>query len=228
MARLTDEDLERLLRETFADKESLVDDVPEATTARRPITPILLAAAAVLVILTGILYGVSPGETEPEPPVAAAPPTDADLWAAAIVAVAERYEPPAGWKSLALLDHPETSTRTSLESSAVKFSAAEKRRITEQVSKVGPVRWTATPGGIGGCSNLGLARIAVGPVVDKVDHKEVPTMIDLECGRGYRLTYRLEDQGGWKVAGMVGPVLVSLPVSCVQALENRASPREGC
>jgi hypothetical protein len=228
MARLSDEDLERLLRETFADKETLVDEVPAATTTRRPVAPILLAAAAVLVILTGILYGASRGETDPEPPVAAAPATDADLWAAAIVAVAEKYEPPAGWRSLTVLDHPETSTRASAENSAVKFSVAQKDRITEQVSKVAPVRWTPTPARIGDCSNLGFAHIAVGAVVDKVDHKEVPTRIDLECGRGYRVTYRLEDQGGWTVDGTVGPVVVSLPVSCAQSAQKPASPREGC
>ena len=51
MARLTDEELERLLRETFADKEDQVDSLPQTTKRRRPAAPVLLAAAAVLVVL---------------------------------------------------------------------------------------------------------------------------------------------------------------------------------
>ena len=73
MAKLTDEELERLLRETFADKEDLLDSLPQATKRRRPVAPLLLAAAAVLAVLGSILYGVSRGgDLDPVPPVATA------------------------------------------------------------------------------------------------------------------------------------------------------------
>ncbi|MDX6283081.1 MAG: hypothetical protein QOH03_4152, partial [Kribbellaceae bacterium] len=57
MPKLTDEEVGQLLRETFTEKEELLDHLPEATTipVRRRKAPVLLAAAAVIVILAGVL-----------------------------------------------------------------------------------------------------------------------------------------------------------------------------
>ncbi|TKK81409.1 hypothetical protein [Kribbella jiaozuonensis] len=99
MTKLTDEELGDLLRETFADRETLVRQLPEATKRRHP-GPILLAAAAVLAVLAGVLYGVHRADRpDPAPPVAAAT-EPGDIWGAAIVAIARQFAPAGGWQSI--------------------------------------------------------------------------------------------------------------------------------
>ncbi|GAA2820281.1 hypothetical protein [Kribbella solani] len=55
MPKLTDDELAELLRETFADKEDLADSLPVATKRRHRVAPALLAAAAVLAVIAGVL-----------------------------------------------------------------------------------------------------------------------------------------------------------------------------
>jgi hypothetical protein len=230
---MTDEDLEQLLRETFADTEKFVtDSLPQATKATRRAPIVLAAAASVLVVLAGVLYGVSRGG-EVEPPVTApavgattATATDADIWAPAIVAIAERYRPEQGWKSLVLLDRTAAVIDPTESSYRVRqFSQGEQARISAEVGKVAPVTWTTTPWGDVDCTGSGLAAVSVGPVADKGDHREVPISIAIGCDRGFWLTYRLDDQGGvWKVTGIVGRVGGIMPASCAQS----ASPRADC
>jgi hypothetical protein len=56
MSKLTEDDAVRLLRETFADREQLLADLPSATTSTtRRRGPIVLASAAVVAVLGGVL-----------------------------------------------------------------------------------------------------------------------------------------------------------------------------
>jgi hypothetical protein len=110
MGKLTDEDIEQLLRETFADKENLVDELPLATKRRNP-APVLLAAAAVLVVLAGVVYGVSRagdlGAVSPAGPVSTTVRSESDdamIWAAAIEAMLRQVTPGQGWKTVFVLD----------------------------------------------------------------------------------------------------------------------------
>jgi hypothetical protein len=264
MARLTDEDLERLLRETFADKEKLVAEktepvadkdelveaLPEATNRRRPVAPILLAAASVLVVLGGILYGVSRGSADPAPPVATAgvaggsenasgnASPDADIWAAAITAITQRADQAVGPESVqtaqivrTVLVVDQTATFAGAErASAVRaFSAAQKDRIADLVAKAAPVRveWPSPAVTYTAKCDQTVARVSVGEVVDKGDHKEVSTAIS-NCSYT-ALTYRIEKRGdNWTVTGTVGPIQGSIPVSCPMSGTTPASPRDGC
>lgn len=242
MARLTDEELEQLLRETFADKEELADSLPSATKRRRPLAPILMAAAAVLVVLAGTLYGVSRDrDADPVASSSATGSTDAratagasenaEIWAAAVLAGAKQYEPPQGWQSLVLLDETVAVTQAKRLSTVPTFSVADKNRIVELVGKVFSVTWSSTYASRDACSGKALGDIAVGPVIDKGGHKEVAVSIERECGYGHWLTYRLEKQAGaWVVTGTVGPVHGKIPAGAGCAMSNTtpASPRPGC
>ena len=110
MSKLTDDDIEQLLRETFADKENLVDELPLATKRRNP-GPVLLAAAAVLVVLAGVLYGVNragdPGAVSPAGQVSTTVRSEGDdamIWAAAIESMLRQVTPGQGWKTVFVLD----------------------------------------------------------------------------------------------------------------------------
>ena len=109
MAKLTDDDIEQLLRETFADKENLVDELPSATKRRSP-GPVLLAAAAVLVVLAGVLYAVNrAGDPDAVSPAGQVSPTvrfesdDAMIWAKAIQSMLRQVTPGQGWKTVFVL-----------------------------------------------------------------------------------------------------------------------------
>lgn len=237
MARLTDEELERLLRETFADKESLVDDLPKASKRRRPLAPILMAAAAVLVVLAGTVYGVT--RDRDADPVATTTTTgtvdtagaseNAQIWAAAILAGAEQSKPPQGWQSLVLLNETVIATQAKRDSAVPTFTAADKDKIVELVGRMISVAWNSSRTSAATCTGQALGEVMVGPVIDKGDHKEVAVSIERECGYGYWVTYRLEKQGAaWVVTGTVGPVHQRIPASCVMTGETPASPRPGC
>ncbi|MFI7060477.1 hypothetical protein ACIBL3_05810 [Kribbella sp. NPDC050124] len=240
MARLTDEELERLLRETFADKENLVDSLPSATKSRRPLAPILMAAAAVLVVLAGTLYGVS--RDRDAGPVATSDPTgtaeagatagaseNAQVWAAAILAGAEQYKPPQGWQSLVLLDEVVIATQAERYSAGRTFSATDKSKVVDLVGKKITVAWSSTRPSVDTCADQAIGEVMVGRVIDKGDHKEVAISIERGCGYGDYVTYRLEKQGAaWVVTGTVGPVHQKIPASCVMSGKTPASPRPTC
>ncbi|MFI6680237.1 hypothetical protein [Kribbella sp. NPDC050470] len=240
MARLTDEELERLLRETFADKESLVDNLPKATKHRRPLAPILMAAAAVLVVLAGTVYGVT--RDRDTDPVASSTTTgvvdagaragaseNAQIWAAAILAGAQQYKPPQDWQSLVLQDQSVIVTQAKRDSAVPTFTAADKDKIVQLVGRVVTVAWSSTRTSADTCEDQALGEVTVGPVIDKGDHKEVAVGIERMCSYGHWATYRLEKQGvAWVVTGTVGPVHQKIPVSCVMSGKTPASPRSGC
>lgn len=241
MARMTDEELEQLLRETFADKEKLVDTLPEATKPHRPpVAPVLLAAAAVLVVLGGILYGVNRiRDVDPAPPVATAG-QDAQIWGATITAITQRFQPQYKLDTLLVPGHTSTITTASrLQSGderadAVRtFSAAEKDQIEDQVVTATHVqfRWTEPEprDTIMKCFPT-IARVSVGNVVDKGDHQEVPAWIAYNCGAEYWLTYRVEKRGDtWTTVGTVGPGHGMIPAGgCALSGKTPASPKPGC
>ena len=236
MAKLTDEELERLLRETFADKEDLLDSLPEATKRRRPVAPILLAAAAVVVVLGSLLYGVNRGDVDPTPPVATASTSDdADIWAAAIATIAQRSDQAAHLQSVqTVLLSETTATVTGAEraNNTRAFSAAEKDRIADLVVKSThlQVRWSEE--GLhtrdARCVQT-LATVSVGTVVDKGDHREVRTSMAYNCGYQYFVTYRVEKRDDtWTVTGIVGTPQGVVPASCPMSGKTPASPRPGC
>jgi hypothetical protein len=235
MARLTDEDVERLLRETFADMEKLVadkdklaDPLPEAIKRRRPIAPILLAAAAVLVVLGGILYGVNRGDgADPAPPVATAPlagaaTDDADIWAAVIATIAQKHQPEGGWQALIGLEISAVGQERARK--GPEFTEPQKKRMTELLAKVAPLQWPGSVGTAASCKNRSVAEISVGDVVDAGDHKEVIATISFNCSAGDSAIYRVERVGGiWTVTGVIRSATV-FTGACAQS----ASPRAGC
>jgi hypothetical protein len=205
--KLTDAELGELLRETFADREQLVDHLPEATDPprRRNPAPILLAAAAVLAVLAGVLYGVN---RDPSPSVTTtAVSEEGDIWGAAIAAIARRSEPADGWQVLQVFGQgarPHTQQPKTTPSPVVTFSAAAKDRIEEAVRPLAPIQWDAPDEG---CTPRRVATVTVGPVATKADHREVHASIFYDCGRGAVLTYRIENvDNSWKVTGTVGQV----------------------
>jgi hypothetical protein len=227
--RLTDEELGDLLRETFTERETLADHLPEATKRRNPV-PVLLAAAAVLVVLAGVLYGVHRPD-RPSQPLAATPAAtspdsdDGRIWAAAVVSIARRVEPSDGWQVVQVFGQGQRAETQALKASpapVVTFSATAKARIEMAVRPLAPVTFD---GEDPSCADRRVATVTVGPVVSKTDHKEVHTSIFYDCGRGSILTYRIEQAAGiWKVTGIVGHVTGVVPAGGCPS----ASPREGC
>jgi hypothetical protein len=231
--RLTDDELGDLLRETFADHETLPDHLPRATKRRNP-APVLLAAAAVLAVVVGVLYGVHrSGQHDPAQPVATAAVTDdGDIWGAAIVTLAGRFAPPEGWQSIQVDgagDRPMPRPHDATQPPAVTFSAVAKTRIEQAVAPLAPVQW-ASPVAVQSC-NRHVPSVTVGPIVDRGDHKEVAVSISYDCGlRGYLPTYRIEKvDGAWKVTGTIGTTTGVAPAAgCPRTAQSSASPREGC
>jgi hypothetical protein len=224
--RLTDDELGDLLRETFAEHETLTDHLPEATK-RRSLIPVLLAAAAVLVVLVGVLYGVHRPDRTNQPLAAtpAAVSEDGLIWAAATVSLVRMAEPTDGWQVVQVFGQGQRAHTQTLKGSpapVVTFSAAAKMRIEMAVRPLAPVAWG---GDDSSCTARRVATVTLGPVVSKADHKEVRTSIFYDCGRGSILTYRIEKVAGvWKVIGTVGGVTGVLPAGGCPS----ASPREGC
>ncbi|WP_433164808.1 hypothetical protein [Kribbella sp. CA-247076] len=234
---MKDQDLERLLRETFADKEKLLDSVPSATRRRRSAAPVLLAAAAVLVVLGGILYGVNRGpDADPAPPVAAAPAgDDAEVWSAAITAVVQQFQPKYKLDTVHLSDRPAVVVEAQGAGRAWAFSAAQKDRIAEVVSTSAHVDVTwIDPATLASRANCVRTRadVSVGRVVDKGARKEVQTRITYNCGHEYWLTYLVEQQATrWIVIGTVGTPggVLPLPASgCPLKKVPPTNPQGGC
>ena len=229
--RLTDDELGDLLRETFAEHETLTDHLPEATKRRSPV-PVLLAAAAVFIVLVGGLYGVLYGVHRPDrsnQPLSAAPAAagsdDGSIWAAAVVSIVRRVEPSDGWQVVQVFGQGQRAHTQVLKASpppVVTFSAVAKMRIEQAVRPLAPVTFD---GEDPSCSARRVATVTVGPVVSKSDHKEVHASIFYDCGRGSILTYRIEKTAGiWKVTGIVGQVTGVQPAGGCPS----ASPQEGC
>lgn len=227
--RLTDDELGDLLRETFAEHETLTDHLPAATKRRSPV-PVLLAAAAVLVVLVGVLYGVHRPDRASQPlattpAVTEAGSEDGLIWAAATVSLVRLAEPSDGWQVVQVFGQGQRAHTQALNGSptpVVTLSAVAKMRIEMAVRPLAPVTFS---GDESSCTVRRVATVTLGPVVSKADHKEVHASIFSDCGRGSILTYRIEKvTGNWKVIGTVGGVTGVLPAGGCPS----ASPREGC
>jgi hypothetical protein len=256
MNRLTDEELERLLRETFADKEKLVDTLPLATMRRRPLVPVLLAAAAVLVVLGGILYGVNRGrDVDPVavPPASAQPnDEDAQIWATAVTAITTQFQ--SRYDVQLVVMHEQTSPPADLEivptgesnsgpqggtgsaTIAQPFSAMQMDEIADQVGTAtrAQVRFL-TPGSSAGTIQLMCdakqATVLVGNVVDNGGHKEVRTRFSYSCGPDYVITYRVAKLADtWTATGLAGSGAGTWPATqnCVLTGTTPASPPTQC
>jgi len=226
MTKLTADEVAQLLRETFAEKENLVDQLPSAINrpARRR-APALLAAASVLVVLGGVLYVArSTGEPAPGVPQAtvSAPqlnqgvPLEPAVWAAAIEAMAKWEVPAKGWPSLNVLDAPRqgAGSPTGSPVRGTPLSVDIRSRIEQALSDVAPIRWErerpASTDNICAQPAAKSPYITVGPIVSKDGHVEVGINMWRGCEDARWLTYRLDRDGtGWKVTGTVGPEAVA-------------------
>jgi len=227
MAKLTDDELAELLRETFTEKEHLTGHLPEATK-RRTAAPILLAAAAVLVVVAGALVGVRwLAGPAPQPPAAAKPVSDTDIWVGAIEATAQHYQPSDGWRQLVLLQTP--AWKLQGMSSSAQLTELSRQEISRRVSATVPARWgtplTATTST--GCLTRRFAEISVGELFDRGDHKEVGLTIVYGCGSVNKITYRVEPSGKLAVIATSGTA-EHAPTTCFTPGGTPASRRAGC
>ncbi|TDO35803.1 hypothetical protein EV643_12175 [Kribbella sp. VKM Ac-2527] len=234
MTNRTDDELGRLLKETFADKENLVldsqfaraetaDQLPVATRPRR--APILLAAAAVLVILAGVLYAANPrGGSEPGPAGATGSgtqtnqttqviPNESLIWAATIKGILDREQNPTKDPVLYVLNAPyENAGDTTKQTRGVPFTEAERIGIENALTGVAPIEWVRQrDDGSGDCpANPRGPFIMVGPIEQRAGHVEVGVNIWRDCLNARWVTFTLAQQGStWKVTGTTGPEAIS-------------------
>jgi len=228
MTNRTDDELGRLLKETFADKENLVlvgqlaRDQPEATRARR--APILLAAAAVLVILAGVLYVANPrGGAEPGPGPAGATasttqttqviPTESLIWAATIKGILDREQNPTKDPILYLLDAShENAGDADKQVRNVPFTEAQRIGIENALTGFAQIKWVRQRGdGTRECPTTPQGPfITVGPIVQRAGHVEVGVNIWRGCLNAHWMTLIVAQQGStWKVTGSTGKEAIS-------------------
>lgn len=219
MPKLTDDEVGQLLRETFADKENLVDQLPEATTSpvRRKL-PVLVAAAAVLAVLGGGVSIVGTDhkqEARPTPnqtvPVsgshAASKPTTGVTtlelnvtqysWGLAIKELTKAERPAGGWPVVKVLDAPyqAAGNPTGPGKAGAPFNENDRARI-EGYAGV-PIEWVKSrPTGPDICDRpVGTPYVTLGRVV--MDKKGSSGTVGVSMWRGCLdgrwLTYRLAD-----------------------------------
>ncbi|MGW5193108.1 hypothetical protein ACWEOO_27940 [Kribbella sp. NPDC004138] len=209
MPKLTDDELGDLLRETFADHEHLADHLPEATKRHR-IAPVLFAAAAVLAVLAGALYGVSRvGAADPAPPAATPTPTrtasdDALIWTASIETLLRSVKPGSGaWRSVIVLDQSDDGTNHPPKGPPI--SADQQEMMTYLVRRIAPLQFRghllpAPPT----CQDNRVGVVMISDVVDKGDHVEARASLFHDCNHASNATYRVEHRGpSWVVTGTV-------------------------
>jgi hypothetical protein len=227
MPKLTDDELGTLLRETFADKEALVDQLPEATKRRSPV-PALLAAAAVVVVLAGVLYGVQRVDRpDPAPPVATAATSEkGEIWGAAVATVVRKFQP-AGERWTAVKVFGQVAAVTASDppkvlQPGVTFTTLDKREIERAVAPIAPVVWNSSISPET-CAPGTVPSVVLDPIVGKGDRREVRVLFMLGCGgNSHSGIYTLEKiDRAWKVTAGTGDL-------CGDVRSNSASPRAGC
>ncbi|MFI5692014.1 hypothetical protein ACIA58_09270 [Kribbella sp. NPDC051586] len=197
MPKLTDDELGELLRETFADREALVDRLPAAT--KRPSRlPVLLAAAAVLAVLAGVLYGVSRiGAAAPEQP-AATPAArtakdDAQIWGAALDHMLRTVRPPAGWRSVIVLDLSDVGKEHARKGPPI--SAAQRALMTRLVRTAAPIQFHGDmPPAAPTCRDSRVGVVQIFDVVEKGDHAEADVALFHDCKHWQTAKYRVEKE----------------------------------
>jgi hypothetical protein len=233
MSKLTEDETARLLRETFAEREKLVDELPAATAGPRGRGPVLLAAASVLVVLGGALFVADrtgsdePGVAQASPaPVTSAPGPettgsgqtlplqDAVIWAATAEAAAKIEIPAGRWPVIYVLDAPApgVATPTSPAGRGRPFDVHVRNLIAARLAPLGPVQWVRDQPRSGPECERGSRGpyITLSPVALVGEHAEVGIRAWRGCQAIHWKTYRLDKQGtGWRVTGTVGPEAVS-------------------
>ncbi|MEV8376930.1 hypothetical protein AB0P21_29575 [Kribbella sp. NPDC056861] len=216
MPRLTDEEVGQLLRETFTEKEQLLDRLPVATTrpVRRWRTP-LVAAAAVIAVLGGPVSTVQLAHQGEDPPMsvvgAGKEQTNAKVSVTAAItgaAIAElvKHDRPA---VIRVLDSPYRSAGNPAGAgiSLGVFTAADRRVIVQGAGVA--IEWVnSRPKGCG--KTDGTPYVTAGQVV--IENGSTATIGMSKwtgCLGGLWLTYRLKNGSGWHVTGTVGPQTVS-------------------
>jgi hypothetical protein len=233
----TDDDLGRLLRETFADAEHLADEhVAEPAPARRPRLMVLAAAASVAaVLLAGVTVlrsaggddpvGTAPASTatvrattSPDIPGAIARPASA----AAIYAAVLRREftlEKMNFKVLWVLDAPHIGLEPGDDQPLVRgapFDAATRTAIERALADLGPVRWVTVPDAAKTGGECGAVRdkgviLTVGEIRNVGRNVEVGGNSWFGCLGAHWATYRLAPgaNGAWRITGIVGPETVA-------------------
>lgn len=220
MPKLTDDEVGQLLRETFAGKENLVDQLPEATTSpvRRKL-PVLVAAASVLAVLGGAVSIVGTDhkqETRPDQNQAApaglkttptpqtATTTTAELnltvtgWGLVLQEALKLERPAGGWPAVKILDRPYrvAGDPRGPGVAGTPFDAKTRTQIAGYADA--PVEWVKTrPTAADVCDQPAAAPyITLGPVVfDKKNASSATVGVSVwrSCQDGMWATYRLAD-----------------------------------
>lgn len=223
MSKLTDDEVGQLLRETFADKEKLVDQLPEATTAPvRRKAPALLAAAAVLVVLAGAvsIAGKDHQETaRPAPTTQPAPATVKTMpasstgptelfttlelnvtqysWGLVLKELTKAERPPGGWPVVKVLDAPYQAAGSPTGPGAAGTPFDEKDRAKIEGYAGVRIEWVKSrPTGSDICDQpAGTPYVTLGRAV--FDKKVLSGTLGVSMWRGCQdarwLTYRLAD-----------------------------------
>lgn len=228
----TDEELGTLLRETFADREALVGradhHVPTATKHRRAM-PVLLAAAMVLVVLGGVLYGIqrihSADTVQPAATVTgavtptASPATyttrDADIWGLAIGVMLRSFQmpgkKPTGFSQFTraiVVDSP--STAPGRVRPGPQFSSDQRVVMFSHTIRIMPVTvlGRSLPDDAACSAYPKTAIIRLSDVLDKGDHLEVDVALSMPvgCSGATSARYRVEPRGAhWVITQNMGP-----------------------
>ncbi|MFD7153797.1 hypothetical protein ACFV9C_04335 [Kribbella sp. NPDC059898] len=231
MPKLTDEELGTLLRETFADRDARVggavlDDhhMPTATK-RRGATPVLLAAATVLVVLAGVLYGVQRlRPVDDTDPAAAVTPTassanytsrDADVWGLAIQVTLQSlrlpHSKPAGFAAATkavVVDSP--SNAPGRVRPGPQFSPNQRVIMFSHTIRIMPVTILdrSLPDDVSCTEYPKTAIVRLSDVLDKGDYLEVDVAMAMPagCGGATSARYRVEPRGAhWVITQNLGP-----------------------
>jgi hypothetical protein len=211
MPKLTDDEVGQLLRETFADKEDLIDRLPEATISPvRRKAPVLLAAAAVVVILAGIaaatgLQGgpdVQPVAQSPSPrqtaPVGQSKnflPQSGQLAGMAVAELTQWERPAGGWPVVKVLDASYSQASSPIDTGGKGTPLSKEEQAVIARSAGVPIEWVASrPAGPDVCDQAnGTPYVTLGPVVFSKDR--LSATIGMSMWRGCLdaqwLTYRL-------------------------------------
>ena len=228
----TDEELGTLLRETFAAREALIGraehHVPTATKHGRAM-PVLLAAAMVLVVLGGVLYGVQrlrPADTvQPAATVTgtatptASPATyttrDADIWGLAIGEMLRSFQipgkKPTGFSQFTraiVVDSP--STAPGRARPGPQFSSNQRVVMFSHTLRIMPVTILSRslPENASCTTYPKTAIIRLSDVLDKGDHLEVDVALSMPvgCSGATSARYRVEPRGAhWVITQNLGP-----------------------
>jgi hypothetical protein len=230
----TDDQLGRLLRETFTDAERLTDEPPpQAARSVRPRLMILAAAASVAVVtLVGVtvVRPAADGTPAASGPAATSSPSVQEVpgaiarpaSAVAIYAAVLRREftlEKLGFKVLWVLDAPHVGVSPMDKRTLMRgapFDTATRTAIERALADLGPVRWVpnqaaATVGGECGRVRDNGVILTVGEIKNAGKHVEVGGSSWFGCLGAHWGTYRLAPaaDGSWRVTGTVGPEAVA-------------------